>query len=186
MYAPLAPPPLAVRSADKPGSGSRSDGQRPWHATHPRTLENLWRLGWTQATRHGSRQRPTTRSQVLGLRGWQRRSGTFGADVQKARILAGSGHRIASAEACVGVEMERENDGDVGRMVERLTVTVEEAAAMLGISRTTAYGCASRNEIPTVRLGRRVVVPTAALMTMLRIDEQPPGENKEVNDGEAA
>lgn len=82
--------------------------------------------------------------------------------------------------------MERENDGDVGRMVERLTVTVEEAAVMLGSSRTTAYGCASRNEIPTVRLGRRVVVPTAALMTMLRIDEQPPGENKEVNDGEAA
>ena len=58
-------------------------------------------------------------------------------------------------------------------MVERLTVTVEEAAVMLGISRTTAYGCASRNEIPTVRLGRRIVVPTAALTAMLAGDGQP-------------
>ena len=80
------------------------------------------------------------------------------------------------------MEMERESSGDVGPMVERLTVTVEEAAVMLGISRTTAYGCASRNEIPTVRLGRRVVVPTAALMAMLAGDGQPPGRSKEARD----
>ena len=65
------------------------------------------------------------------------------------------------------MEMERESNGDVGRVVERLTVTVEEAAVMLGISRTTAYGCASRNEIPTVRLGRRLVVPLTRLAAML-------------------
>ena len=46
------------------------------------------------------------------------------------------------------MELDREDNGDVGPMVERLTVTVEEATVMLGISRTTAYGCASRNEIP--------------------------------------
>jgi excisionase family DNA binding protein len=63
--------------------------------------------------------------------------------------------------------MERESNGDVGPMVERLTVTVEEAAVMLGISRTSAYGCASRNEIPTVRLGRRLVVPLTQLAAML-------------------
>jgi len=80
------------------------------------------------------------------------------------------------------VETERESNGDVGPMVERLTVTVEEAAVMLGISRTTAYGCASRNEIPTVRLGRRVVVPTAALMAMLAGDGQRPGRSNEARD----
>ncbi len=80
------------------------------------------------------------------------------------------------------MEMEREDNGGVGPMVERLTVTVEEAAVMLGISRTTAYGCASRNEIPTVRLGRRVVVPTAALMAMLASEEQSPGRTKEARD----
>jgi len=38
---------------------------------------------------------------------------------------------------------------------------------MLGISRTSAYGCASKNEIPTVRLGRRLVVPLTQLAAML-------------------
>ena len=80
------------------------------------------------------------------------------------------------------MEMEREGNGDVGRMVERLTITVEEAAVMLGISRTTAYSCASRNEIPTVRLRRRVVVPTAALMAMLAGDGQPLRRSKEARD----
>jgi excisionase family DNA binding protein len=51
--------------------------------------------------------------------------------------------------------------------VRRLTVTVEQAAVMLGISRSAAYGCAARNEIPTIRLGRRLVVPTAWLVAML-------------------
>ena len=78
--------------------------------------------------------------------------------------------------------MEREDNGDVGPMVERLTVTVEEAAVMMGISRRTAYGCASRSEIPTVRLGRRVVVPAAALMAMLAGEEQPPGRSKDARD----
>jgi excisionase family DNA binding protein len=44
-------------------------------------------------------------------------------------------------------------------MVGRVTITVGEAAEMLGISRTSAYLCARRREIPTVRLGRRVKRP---------------------------
>ena len=70
------------------------------------------------------------------------------------------------------MEVEREIHGDVGRMVERRTVTVEEAAAILGISRTSAYGCASRNEIPTVRLGRRLVVPLTQLAAMLNGEQR--------------
>ena len=35
----------------------------------------------------------------------------------------------------------------------RLTITVGEAAEMLGISRSSAYQYATRNEIPTLRLG---------------------------------
>jgi excisionase family DNA binding protein len=41
----------------------------------------------------------------------------------------------------------------------RLTVTVTQAAVMLGISRTSAYERVRRGEIPTVRLGRRLLVP---------------------------
>jgi excisionase family DNA binding protein len=42
--------------------------------------------------------------------------------------------------------------------VERVTYTVGEVAAVLGISRTTAYECIHRGEIPARRFGRRVVV----------------------------
>jgi excisionase family DNA binding protein len=50
---------------------------------------------------------------------------------------------------------------------ERLTMTVEEAAAALGISRAFAYEAVTRNEIPHVRIGRRILVPRAALERML-------------------
>ena len=50
---------------------------------------------------------------------------------------------------------------------ERLTMTVEEAAAALGISRAFAYEAVTRNEIPHVRIGRRILIPRAALDRML-------------------
>lgn len=49
----------------------------------------------------------------------------------------------------------------------RRTVSVEEAAMMLGISRAKAYDCARSGEIPALRFGRRIVVPLAALNRML-------------------
>ncbi len=66
--------------------------------------------------------------------------------------------------------MGRERD-DAGRFgVERLTVTVTQAAVMLGISRTSAYERVRRGEIPTVRLGRRLLVPKARLLAILDCD----------------
>jgi excisionase family DNA binding protein len=65
-------------------------------------------------------------------------------------------------------------------MVGRVTITVVEAAEMLGISRTSAYLCARRREIPTVQLGRRVLVPVARFMAML--DGDPP---RDENEGDA-
>ncbi len=50
---------------------------------------------------------------------------------------------------------------------ERLTLTVEEAARSLGVSRAHAYELAARGEIPTLRLGRRVLVPREALARMM-------------------
>lgn len=54
---------------------------------------------------------------------------------------------------------------------ERLTLTVEEAGALLGISRAFAYEAVRRGEIPSIRIGRRVLVPKAALRRMLGVDE---------------
>lgn len=46
---------------------------------------------------------------------------------------------------------------------ERQVVTVDEAAAMLRISRGSAYEAVRRKEIPAIRIGRRLLVPLAAL-----------------------
>lgn len=51
--------------------------------------------------------------------------------------------------------------------MERLTVTVEEAARLLGIGRGTAYELARTGGLPVLRLGRRIVVPRAALERMV-------------------
>lgn len=56
---------------------------------------------------------------------------------------------------------------------DRATITVEEAAGLLTLSRTSAYDAARRGDIPVIRLGRRVVVPAPALLRMLTADEPP-------------
>lgn len=50
-------------------------------------------------------------------------------------------------------------------------MTVEEAAALLGISPRSAYRAAASGEIPTIRIGRRILVPTALIHRMLGINE---------------
>ena len=52
-------------------------------------------------------------------------------------------------------------------MAERLTLTVEEAAELLGVSRALGYELVARGEIPSLRLGRRIVVPRRAIEAML-------------------
>ena len=46
----------------------------------------------------------------------------------------------------------------------RATVTVEEAGELMGVSRGLAYAAARRGDLPTHRLGHRIVVPTHALL----------------------
>lgn len=50
------------------------------------------------------------------------------------------------------------------------TVSVDAAAKALGVSRASAYAAAKSGEIPTIRVGRRMVVPTAALRRLLELD----------------
>lgn len=51
--------------------------------------------------------------------------------------------------------------------IVRYTYTVAEAAAILGISRFSAYECARTGQLPVIRLGRRLVVPVTALRTLI-------------------
>ena len=50
---------------------------------------------------------------------------------------------------------------------DHLTLTVEEAGEQLGISRALAYEAVRRGEIPSIKIGRRILIPKAALNRML-------------------
>jgi excisionase family DNA binding protein len=50
---------------------------------------------------------------------------------------------------------------------DQLLMSVEDAAKLLGISRSLAYQLCERRELPTLRLGRRLVVPARVLMRMI-------------------
>jgi excisionase family DNA binding protein len=54
-----------------------------------------------------------------------------------------------------------------------LTVTVAEAARLLGVGRNLAYEAVKRGEIPTIRIGRRILVPVEGINRLL--SEAQPG-----------
>ncbi len=57
---------------------------------------------------------------------------------------------------------------------ERPTLSVyPETARILHLSKASAYAAAERGEIPVIRIGRRLLVPTAALRRMLQVDPEP-------------
>ncbi len=57
---------------------------------------------------------------------------------------------------------------------DRLTLTVEEAAQLLGISRGSAYAAARAGDIPAIRVGRRLLVPRHALLALVGADQFQP------------
>ena len=65
-----------------------------------------------------------------------------------------------------------------------LMLTVVEAAAALGISRTLAYEAVRTKQIPSLRIGRRILIPLAQLRLMAGESEDDPaatGSSSEPN-----
>ncbi|GMU78415.1 MAG: hypothetical protein AMXMBFR46_12100 [Acidimicrobiia bacterium] len=58
------------------------------------------------------------------------------------------------------------------RTNQSLTMTVEQAAEVLGIARATAYALVRTGDIACVRLGRRIVVPVVHLAEQLGVDRE--------------
>ncbi len=50
---------------------------------------------------------------------------------------------------------------------QRQTFTITEAAKILGIGRSAAYEAARTGQIPTIKIGKRILVPVAALERLL-------------------
>lgn len=53
------------------------------------------------------------------------------------------------------------------------TYKVEEAARLLGIGRNQCYEALKRGELPSIRIGKRLLVPRTALDRLLE-NGQPP------------
>lgn len=66
----------------------------------------------------------------------------------------------------------------IGETVEAIAVNVEQAAQALGIGETLTRELIRRGDLPTVRIGRRVLVPVAGLhwYLMRLADEQMMGD----------
>lgn len=51
----------------------------------------------------------------------------------------------------------------------RLTISVPEAGGLLGLSRNSSYDAARRGEIPTLKVGKRLLVPVARLLELVGV-----------------
>jgi excisionase family DNA binding protein len=60
---------------------------------------------------------------------------------------------------------------------ESATISVPDAARLLGISESAAYEAAARGDIPTLRIGRRVLVVRQALIAMLTAASVAPSQS---------
>lgn len=55
-----------------------------------------------------------------------------------------------------------------------LTISVPQAGELLGIGRNQAYAAAKTGQLPTIKIGKRVLVPVIALDRMLGIEPKAP------------
>lgn len=55
-------------------------------------------------------------------------------------------------------------------MTRAACLSVEEAGRVVGLSRGSAYEAARKGEIPTLKIGRRVLVPRAKLQELIGED----------------
>jgi excisionase family DNA binding protein len=63
--------------------------------------------------------------------------------------------------------MQHDTSLQLDQLAGRATITIEQTARLLGLGRTAAYDAARRGELPTRRLGRRLLVPVPALLSWL-------------------
>ncbi len=56
---------------------------------------------------------------------------------------------------------------------EAQALSVAEAAAILGLSRVTTYRAVRRGDLPSFRIGGRILIPRRAVAELLRTGEGP-------------
>lgn len=78
--------------------------------------------------------------------------------ISELRMLA-----VSATEAASALErLQAAQDTDV-----RWTMTVEEAAAALGINDSTVYEYVRQRQFPHIKVGKRIVIPRLAILRWL-------------------
>lgn len=57
-------------------------------------------------------------------------------------------------------------------LYNRPTISVDEFAAVVEIGRSSAFAAVKSGEVPHLRIGRRIRIPTAAVRRMLQLPEE--------------
>jgi hypothetical protein len=64
-------------------------------------------------------------------------------------------------------------ESDVKKQIEeKLTVSVYVAAEVFGINRNAAYAAVRSGQLPSIRIGGKIAIPTAPLRRMLQMAER--------------
>jgi excisionase family DNA binding protein len=64
----------------------------------------------------------------------------------------------------------------MGTSRDRLVYTVEEAAGLLGVARSTMYELLRVGEVPSIRMGRRVFITAPAIAALTGVAPPSPAE----------
>jgi len=98
--------------------------------------------------------------------------------------------RTADLDAVADLRSERSRSTSIGRSLDDFgdVLTVEEAASVLRISRASAYQAARawrrtrRDGLPVVQIGRRLLVPRAAIEALLADVIEPDVDSRSPSD----
>lgn len=61
-------------------------------------------------------------------------------------------------------------DPEIQKLLGQLVITVDETRRVLRVGRNAMYDAIKRGEIETMRIGKRIVVPTAPLRRRFGLD----------------
>ncbi|MFI6956652.1 helix-turn-helix domain-containing protein [Nocardia sp. NPDC050408] len=71
------------------------------------------------------------------------------------------------------------------RLLNEPTVSVPDAARLLGVGRSTVYTAVKSGEVPSIRVGNRVRIPSRWVRQVLQLQADP-GDNDTLEDASAA
>jgi len=65
---------------------------------------------------------------------------------------------------------------EIEAILSKPTISVDQAAKVLGVGRRQAYAAVQRGEIPAIHIGKRILISTSVVLRMLETGSNQEGE----------